>query len=99
MSSDQSGIDLEKMRVILNCLTKLFYNLRISGEVLNTFAFTNGTQNWQLEFHREFLDGIQAPEKLQDYVVATVIPAIQANPDKRIEVDARGAFTITDKQP
>ncbi len=56
-------------------------------------------QSGQLKFHREFLDALQSPRNLQEYMDATVIPAVQANPDKRIEVDAQGALTITEKQP
>jgi hypothetical protein len=101
MSKDQSGIDVEKMSIIRNCLAKLFHDLYIGGEFLNFFAFTNGTQSGQLKFHHEFLDPLQSTGKLQEYMDATVIPAVLANPNKRIEVDAQGSLTITDteKQP
>jgi hypothetical protein len=99
MSKDRSGIDLKKMSLIQNCLTKLFHDLHIGGEFLNVFAFTNGTQSGQLKFHREFLDAFQSSGKLQEYMDATVIPAVQTNPDKQIEVDTQGALTITERQP
>jgi hypothetical protein len=98
MSKDQSGIDVEKMSIIRNCLAKLFHDLYIGGEFLNCFTFTNGTHSGQLKFHHEFLDALQSTGKLQEYMDATVIPAVLANPNKRIEVDAQGSLTITEKQ-
>ena len=98
MSNDQR-IDLEKLRVIRNCLSKLFHDLHIGGEFLTLFAFTSGTHSGQLKFHREFLDTLQSPGTLQEYMEATVIPAIQANPDGRLEIDSQGAIAITEKQP
>ncbi len=99
MSKNQSGIDVEKMSIIRNCLAKLFHDLYIGGEFLNFFAFTDGTHGGQLKFHHEFLDALQSTQKLKEYMDATVIPAVLANPNKRIEVDAQGSLTITEKQP
>lgn len=96
MSTDESGIDLQKIRMIHTCLTKLFHDLHIGGDFLNVFAFTNGTQSAKLEFHREFLNALQSPGQLQAYMDLTVIPAVLANSDKRIQVDAQGLITITE---
>jgi hypothetical protein len=89
LSKDPSGIDVEKMSIIQNSLPKLFNDLYIGGEFLNFFAFTNGVHSGQLKFHHEFLDALHSTRKLREYMDATVIPAVLANPNKRIEVDAQ----------
>jgi hypothetical protein len=99
MSKDQSGIDVVKMSIIRNCLSKLFHDLYIGGEFLNFFAYTDGMHSGQLKFHHELLDALHSTGKLQEYMDATVIPAVLANPNKRIEVDAQGSLTIIEKQP
>ncbi len=64
-----------------NCSLTLY----IDGTFLNLFPFNNVTQSGQLEFHRKFLDTLQSPGKLQEYMEATVTPAVLENPHKRIK--------------
>lgn len=95
MSKDQRGIDLEKVRVIQNCLTNLFHDLHIGGEFLNLFAFTNGTQTGQLIFHCEYLDTLHPIGSLKLFMESTVMLTVLANPNMRIEVGADGALTVS----
>lgn len=97
MDTNRTGIDLAKVRIIQNYLTKLFHDLYIGGDCLTFFVFTGDTHNGQLKFNREYLDTLHPSGTLQQFLEAMVIPAIPANPSMLIEVGADGAITITEK--
>lgn len=97
VSDSHPGIDLEKIRIVRNCLGNRFHNVKIGGDFLTLFAFDNGTHTWQLKCHRDFLYDMSPIGNLRLFMDNTVIPVVLANPDSRIEVSPNGALTIAEQ--
>ncbi len=77
---------------------KRFYKITsFDGEFSTSFVFGNGQRKWQLRFNRMFLGEIHPDAQLQLFLDSTVFPAIQDNPDRRIEVGSDGGVTITEQ--
>ena len=91
------ALDLEKRRMIQDSLENLFHEVKIGGDFLTLFAFHNGKDSWQLQFNREFLDHLRTIKELQLYMEDTVIPAVLANPAKRIQIGSNGGIFVAEK--
>lgn len=100
MKLEQLGIDQTKIQAIQACLEKQFADVRFAFKDRPTFVFNNGVdkQSWNLIFNEAFLADLHSLEKLEQFVNRKVIPKIQQNPGKRIQVSKIGDVTVEEKK-
>ena len=97
MNDGPIALDLAKRRMIQDSLENLFNDVKIGGDFLTLFIFHNGKDSWQVQFNREFLDDLRTIKELQLYMENTVIPAVLANPAKRIQIGSNGGIFVAEK--
>ncbi|MGZ8384171.1 MAG: hypothetical protein ACXWWE_09190 [Nitrospira sp.] len=100
MNSGQFGIDQTKIQTIRECLEKQFVGVQFSFKDRPTFVFNNGgdKQSWNLIFNEAFLADHHTMERLKQFVDRKVIPKIQQNPGKRIQVSNLGDITVEERK-
>lgn len=100
MKLGQLGIDQNKIQAIQACLEKQFADVKFAFKERPTFVFNNGVdkQSWNLIFNEAFLADHPSLEELGQFVNRKVIPKIQQNPGKRIQVSRVGDVTVEEKK-
>ena len=100
MKLGQLGIDQTKIQTIQECLEKQFVDVTFAFKDRPTFVFNNGVakQSWNLIFNEAFLADRHSVEELKHFVNRKVIPKIQQNPGKRIQVSKIGDITVEEKR-
>ncbi len=83
------GIDPTKAQIVQSCLDASFKDFR-PDKLNERFVFNDGNHSCELEFDRAFIDDIHI-DRLKKYMETNVVPALKANPGKKIYVSTVGA--------
>jgi len=81
-------IDPTKVQIVKSCLDAAFKNLR-PGKLNGGVVFNDVARKYELEFGKAFIDDIHIG-RLKKYMETNVVPALKANPGKRIYVSNDG---------
>ncbi len=100
MTTEHGGIDPVKVQTIQDCLKTQFADVTFAFKDRPTFVFTNGLdkQSWILIVNESFFGNRQSVEELQQFMNRKVIPKIQQNPGKRIQISKVGDVTVEEKK-
>ncbi len=82
-------IDPTKIQIVQSCLDASFKDVRpdkLNGRVV----FNDGNHSCELEFDKAFIDDVHTG-RLKKYMETNVVPALKANPGKKIYVSTVGA--------
>ena len=83
------GMDPTKVQIVQSCLDASFKDVR-PDKLNERFVFNDGNHSCELEFDRTFIDDIHI-DRLKKYMETNVVPALKANPGKKIYVSTVGA--------
>ncbi len=83
------GIDPTKVQIVQSCLDAAFKDVR-PDKLNERFVFNDGNHSCELEFDRSFIDDVHTG-RLKKYMETNVVPALKANPGKKIYVSTVGA--------
>ncbi len=82
-------INPTKVLIVQSCLDASFKGVR--PDKLNArFVFKDGNLSCELEFDRAFIDDVHTG-RLKKYMETNIVPALKANPGKKIYVSTVGA--------
>ena len=89
------GVDPNKVQIVTSCLEGSFKDVR-SDKLDECFVFNDGKQSGELVLLRAFIDDISL-DHLKAYMETKILPALKANPGKKISIST-GWMTIGNKQ-
>jgi hypothetical protein len=93
------GVDPRKFQVVRSCLEAIFKDVTLD-ESKQCFLFNDGKQSSELVFTRALLDDIRIHQLgwLKAHMAMKIIPALKANPGKKVSVNNSGTY-ISEKDP
>jgi hypothetical protein len=93
------GVDPRKFQVVRSCLEAVFADVNLD-ESNQRFVFNDGKQSSELVFARVLLDDIRIHQLgwLKAHMAMKIIPALKANPGKKVSVNNSGTY-ISEKDP
>ncbi len=82
-------MDPTKAQIVQSCLETSHKGFK-PDKLNERFVFNDGDLGCDLEFDRAFIDDIHI-DRLKKYMETNVVPALKANPGKKIYVSTVGA--------